>query len=154
MLLHVQGHIWRTGFQSNELVGVVFDDVAEALERWHASGIKVYVPFTQCFLLLASLGQLHSYWWSVSWNFWASAPPKDVTFKVITFSYPTQWFLQFLNKLKHHTKSSIVRIPFFFCVIVLYGCFLTPLMIINYISPLIYLFRFKEPKTVLGFEVK
>jgi methionine salvage enolase-phosphatase E1 len=61
MLLHVQCHIWRTGFQSNELVGVVFDDVAEALERWHASGIKVYVPFTRCFLLLASLGQLHSY---------------------------------------------------------------------------------------------
>ncbi|XP_057984379.1 probable bifunctional methylthioribulose-1-phosphate dehydratase/enolase-phosphatase E1 2 isoform X3 [Hevea brasiliensis] len=37
------GHIWRTGFQSNELVGVVFDDVQEALQKWHASGIKVYV---------------------------------------------------------------------------------------------------------------
>ena len=37
----MQGHIWKTGFQSNELVGVVFDDVPEALERWHASGIKV-----------------------------------------------------------------------------------------------------------------
>lgn len=37
----MQGHIWRTGFQSNELVGVVFDDVPEALERWDASGIKV-----------------------------------------------------------------------------------------------------------------
>ena len=43
MLVHVQGHIWRTGFQSNEFVGVVFDDVAEALGRWHASGTKVYI---------------------------------------------------------------------------------------------------------------
>ncbi|KAM3697445.1 hypothetical protein ACB098_06G113200 [Castanea mollissima] len=43
MLLHVHGHIWRTGFQSNEFVAVVFDDVAEALARWHASGTKVYI---------------------------------------------------------------------------------------------------------------
>ncbi|GMP67308.1 hypothetical protein CsSME_00027347 [Camellia sinensis var. sinensis] len=42
-LEQLQGHIWRTGFQSNELAGVVFDDVPEALERWHALGIKVYV---------------------------------------------------------------------------------------------------------------
>ena len=42
MLLHVQGHIWRTGFQSNEFVAIVFDDVAEALARWHASGTKVH----------------------------------------------------------------------------------------------------------------
>ncbi|KAF2283239.1 hypothetical protein GH714_043591 [Hevea brasiliensis] len=42
-LKQLQGHIWRTGFQSNELVGVVFDDVQEALEKWHASGIKVHV---------------------------------------------------------------------------------------------------------------
>ncbi|KAF2283188.1 hypothetical protein GH714_043518 [Hevea brasiliensis] len=42
-LKQLQGHIWRTGFQSNELVGVVFDDVQEALQKWHASGIKVYV---------------------------------------------------------------------------------------------------------------
>ncbi|KAM7495100.1 hypothetical protein LguiB_029709 [Lonicera macranthoides] len=42
-LKQLQGHIWREGFQSNELVGVVFDDVPEALERWHSSGIKVYV---------------------------------------------------------------------------------------------------------------
>lgn len=37
----MQGHVWRTGFSGNELEGVVFDDVPEALERWHASGIKV-----------------------------------------------------------------------------------------------------------------
>lgn len=42
-LEQLQGHILRTGFQSNELAGVVFDDVPEALERWHALGIKVYV---------------------------------------------------------------------------------------------------------------
>ncbi|KAH9621410.1 hypothetical protein KSS87_012544 [Heliosperma pusillum] len=42
-LKQLQGHIWRTGFQNNELEGVVFDDVPEALERWHASGIKVYI---------------------------------------------------------------------------------------------------------------
>ncbi|KGN57627.1 probable bifunctional methylthioribulose-1-phosphate dehydratase/enolase-phosphatase E1 1 [Cucumis sativus] len=42
-LKQLQGHIWRTGFSVNELEGVVFDDVPEALERWHASGIKVYI---------------------------------------------------------------------------------------------------------------
>ncbi|XP_010265717.1 PREDICTED: probable bifunctional methylthioribulose-1-phosphate dehydratase/enolase-phosphatase E1 1 [Nelumbo nucifera] len=42
-LKQLQGHIWRTGFQNNELKGVVFDDVPEALEKWHASGIKVYI---------------------------------------------------------------------------------------------------------------
>ncbi|KAA8524352.1 hypothetical protein F0562_010775 [Nyssa sinensis] len=42
-LKQLQGHIWRTGFQRNELVGMVFDDVPEALERWQSSGIKVYI---------------------------------------------------------------------------------------------------------------
>jgi len=36
-----QGDIWQSGFINNELEGVVFDDVPEALERWAASGIKV-----------------------------------------------------------------------------------------------------------------
>lgn len=40
----MQGHIWRTGFSSNELEGVVFDDVPESLARWHALGVKV-IPF-------------------------------------------------------------------------------------------------------------
>ncbi|TYH35299.1 hypothetical protein ES332_D13G183300v1 [Gossypium tomentosum] len=40
-LKQLQGHIWRTGFENNELEGVVFDDVPEALEKWHALGIKV-----------------------------------------------------------------------------------------------------------------
>ncbi|KAJ4809905.1 Enolase-phosphatase E1 [Rhynchospora pubera] len=42
-LKQLQGHIWRTGFESKEIQGVVFDDVPEALKRWHASGIKVYI---------------------------------------------------------------------------------------------------------------
>ncbi|XP_002528256.2 probable bifunctional methylthioribulose-1-phosphate dehydratase/enolase-phosphatase E1 [Ricinus communis] len=42
-LKQLQGHIWRTGFQNNELEGVVYDDVPEALEKWHALGIKVYI---------------------------------------------------------------------------------------------------------------
>ncbi|GAB4849498.1 hypothetical protein Ancab_004292 [Ancistrocladus abbreviatus] len=42
-LKQLQGHIWRTGFQNKELEGVVFEDVPEALERWHASGLKVYI---------------------------------------------------------------------------------------------------------------
>ncbi|CAI9088677.1 OLC1v1023080C1 [Oldenlandia corymbosa var. corymbosa] len=43
-LKELQGHIWRTGFQNNELQSVVFEDVPEALERWHALGIKVTFP--------------------------------------------------------------------------------------------------------------
>ncbi|KAF7144818.1 hypothetical protein RHSIM_Rhsim04G0021800 [Rhododendron simsii] len=39
-LKQLQGHIWRTGFQNNELKGIVFDDVPEALENWHTLGIK------------------------------------------------------------------------------------------------------------------
>ncbi|CAN0891271.1 Probable bifunctional methylthioribulose-1-phosphate dehydratase/enolase-phosphatase E1 [Linum grandiflorum] len=42
-LKQLQGHIWRTGFQNNELEGVVYDDVVEALKSWHALGIKVYI---------------------------------------------------------------------------------------------------------------
>ncbi|KAF9587829.1 hypothetical protein IFM89_005833 [Coptis chinensis] len=42
-LKQLQGHIWRTGFQGDELKGVVFEDVPEALKKWHASGIKVYI---------------------------------------------------------------------------------------------------------------
>ncbi|KAJ8747568.1 hypothetical protein K2173_014352 [Erythroxylum novogranatense] len=42
-LKQLQGHIWRTGFGKKELESVVFDDVPEALEKWHALGIKVYI---------------------------------------------------------------------------------------------------------------
>ncbi|KAG2587586.1 hypothetical protein PVAP13_5NG159300 [Panicum virgatum] len=42
-LKQLQGHIWRTGFEGQEIKGVVFDDVPPALERWHANGIKTYI---------------------------------------------------------------------------------------------------------------
>ncbi|KAJ6423414.1 hypothetical protein OIU84_024378 [Salix udensis] len=42
-LKQLQGHIWRTGYENNELEGVVYDDVPEALEKWSALGIKVYI---------------------------------------------------------------------------------------------------------------
>ncbi|PON49692.1 Class II aldolase [Parasponia andersonii] len=42
-LKQLQGHMWRIGYQSNRLVGVLFDDVADALERWHNLGFKVYI---------------------------------------------------------------------------------------------------------------
>ncbi|KAL4554066.1 hypothetical protein LXL04_039822 [Taraxacum kok-saghyz] len=42
-LKQLQGHIWKTGFEKNELKGVVFDDVPGSLQKWHSSGIKVYI---------------------------------------------------------------------------------------------------------------
>ncbi|KAK4795192.1 hypothetical protein SAY86_013186 [Trapa natans] len=42
-LKQLQGHIWRTGFTRKELKGIVFEDVPEALEKWHSLGIKVYI---------------------------------------------------------------------------------------------------------------
>ncbi|KAK7837790.1 putative bifunctional methylthioribulose-1-phosphate dehydratase/enolase-phosphatase e1 [Quercus suber] len=42
-LKQLQGHIWQTGYENNELEGVVFEDVPEALEKWHALGTKVYI---------------------------------------------------------------------------------------------------------------
>lgn len=41
--IHVQGHIWRKGFQSGELKSKLFPDVAPALQQWHSQGIKVYI---------------------------------------------------------------------------------------------------------------
>ncbi|CAJ2659784.1 unnamed protein product [Trifolium pratense] len=42
-LKELQGHIWQTGYANNELEGIVFDDVPEALEKWNELGIKVYI---------------------------------------------------------------------------------------------------------------
>ncbi|XP_057809868.1 probable bifunctional methylthioribulose-1-phosphate dehydratase/enolase-phosphatase E1 isoform X1 [Salvia miltiorrhiza] len=42
-LKQLQGHIWRGGFDSNEIEAVVYDDVPEALEKWQAMGLKVYI---------------------------------------------------------------------------------------------------------------
>jgi enolase-phosphatase E1 len=38
-LKDVQGHIWQEGYETGELVGQLFDDVAPALRRWHDHGI-------------------------------------------------------------------------------------------------------------------
>ncbi|XP_051227038.2 probable bifunctional methylthioribulose-1-phosphate dehydratase/enolase-phosphatase E1 isoform X1 [Lolium perenne] len=42
-LKQLQGHIWRTGFESKELHGVVFEDVPGALKDWQSHGVKVYI---------------------------------------------------------------------------------------------------------------
>ncbi|XP_051128753.1 probable bifunctional methylthioribulose-1-phosphate dehydratase/enolase-phosphatase E1 1 [Andrographis paniculata] len=42
-LKQLQGHIWRSGFWNKEIKGVVYDDVPDALKKWHSSGIKVYI---------------------------------------------------------------------------------------------------------------
>ncbi|XP_030511899.1 probable bifunctional methylthioribulose-1-phosphate dehydratase/enolase-phosphatase E1 isoform X1 [Rhodamnia argentea] len=42
-LKQLQGHIWQTGFENNELEGVVFEDVPKALTNWNSLGIKVYI---------------------------------------------------------------------------------------------------------------
>ncbi|KAF2314344.1 hypothetical protein GH714_025534 [Hevea brasiliensis] len=50
-LKQLQGHIWRTGFENNELEGVVFDDVPETLEKWHSLGVKYFRRFiSHCFV--------------------------------------------------------------------------------------------------------
>ncbi|GAY47821.1 hypothetical protein CUMW_107280 [Citrus unshiu] len=52
----IKGHIWRTGFESNELEGEVFDDVPEALEKWHSLGTKCngVSSLTSTFISLAA----------------------------------------------------------------------------------------------------
>ena len=42
-LKDLQGRIWRSGFESGELVAHVFDDVPEALRAWSESGLDVRI---------------------------------------------------------------------------------------------------------------
>jgi len=42
-LKSLQGLIWRQGYESGELRGVVFDDVPDALERWSAAGRRLRI---------------------------------------------------------------------------------------------------------------
>ncbi|CAN7071122.1 unnamed protein product [Brassica oleracea var. botrytis] len=44
-LYFLQGHIWITCLYCNELKSVVFEDVGEALEKWHSSIIEVLFFF-------------------------------------------------------------------------------------------------------------
>jgi enolase-phosphatase E1 len=39
----VQGMIWKTGYESGELQGHVYDDAVRALRKWRASGLALYV---------------------------------------------------------------------------------------------------------------
>jgi enolase-phosphatase E1 len=40
-LKELQGRIWEEGYQSGELVGAIFEDVAPALNRWGRQGLDV-----------------------------------------------------------------------------------------------------------------
>jgi enolase-phosphatase E1 len=42
-LKDLQGLIWKSGYASGELLAPLFDDVAEALKRWHGSGVVLAV---------------------------------------------------------------------------------------------------------------
>lgn len=42
-LKSLQGMIWRQGYEKGDLTGHIYDDTDEFLERWHASGIRLYV---------------------------------------------------------------------------------------------------------------
>ncbi|KAI9353107.1 2,3-diketo-5-methylthio-1-phosphopentane phosphatase [Pilaira anomala] len=38
-----QGFMWKEGYESGELRGVVYDDVVPALEKWKAAGKTIYI---------------------------------------------------------------------------------------------------------------
>ena len=42
-LKRIQGEIWQTGFQSGELRGDLFPDVAPALARWRTGGVDIAI---------------------------------------------------------------------------------------------------------------
>ena len=42
-LKSLQGKIWRQGYLDGSLKSQVFEDVAPALERWHAAGLRVSI---------------------------------------------------------------------------------------------------------------
>ena len=42
-LKQLQGHIWQHGYESGEFTGHIYADAADALRRWSASGIELYV---------------------------------------------------------------------------------------------------------------
>lgn len=39
----LQGMVWEQGFKDGEFTGHVYPDAVEALQRWHAAGIALYV---------------------------------------------------------------------------------------------------------------
>ncbi|HMO14280.1 MAG TPA: acireductone synthase [Pirellulaceae bacterium] len=42
-LKQLQGLIWKAGFESHELTGHLFPDVASALRSWKRCGVKIYI---------------------------------------------------------------------------------------------------------------
>ena len=42
-LKEIQGMIWKSGFQTGQLVAHLFDDVAECIQAWKASGLDVRI---------------------------------------------------------------------------------------------------------------
>lgn len=42
-LKRVQGLIWRSGYESGRLRAHVYEDAVQALRKWHAAGMKLYV---------------------------------------------------------------------------------------------------------------
>jgi len=42
-LKQLQGRIWRSGYESGELRGHVYEDAVRGLRAWHAAGIRIYI---------------------------------------------------------------------------------------------------------------
>ena len=42
-LKSLQGRIWRSGYESGELRGHVYEDAVRALRAWHDAGIRIYI---------------------------------------------------------------------------------------------------------------
>ncbi|KAL5604682.1 hypothetical protein BROUX41_001967 [Berkeleyomyces rouxiae] len=42
-LKSLQGHLWKEGYQNGEFAAPLFPDVAEAIARWKATGIRVMI---------------------------------------------------------------------------------------------------------------
>ncbi len=42
-LKRLQGMIWRSGYESGRLRAHVYEDAVQALRKWHAAGMKLYV---------------------------------------------------------------------------------------------------------------
>jgi enolase-phosphatase E1 len=39
----LQGMVWKTGYESGELQGHLYEDAARGLRKWHADGLRLYV---------------------------------------------------------------------------------------------------------------
>jgi len=66
-LKNLQGHIWRKGFSSGELVAQLFPDVLPMLKAWKDRGVKVYIYSSgsreaqRLFFAHTQVGNIHDY---------------------------------------------------------------------------------------------